>query len=36
VLVALGAGAYVATNEPAREQLLELIGQGKSGPEPAS
>src|SRR3954469_2009779 len=36
VLVALGAGAYVATNEPAREQLLERVGQGKSGPEPAS
>jgi hypothetical protein len=32
-LTALGVGAYVATNESARAQLLELAGQLKSGPE---
>ena len=36
VLAALGAGAYVATNDSARAQVLELVGQAKTGPEPAS
>jgi hypothetical protein len=36
VLAGLGAGAYVATNESARTQLLELLGQAKTDPESAS
>jgi hypothetical protein len=36
VLAALGAGAYVATNESAQAQLLELTGRTKSAAAPAS
>lgn len=32
VLAAVGAGAYVATNEEARTKLLGLIGQDQSEP----
>ena len=36
VLAGLGAAAYVATNAPVREQLLERLGQGKPASEPGS
>ena len=36
VLVALGAGAYVATNAQVRTRLLELVGANTSQTEPAS
>jgi hypothetical protein len=36
VLAGLGAGAYVAANESARTQLLELLGQTKTDRESAT
>jgi hypothetical protein len=35
-LAGRGAGAYLATNESARTQLLELVGQAETSPGPAS
>ena len=32
LIAAVGAGAYVATNEEARTKLLDLIGQGQNEP----
>jgi hypothetical protein len=36
VLAVLGAGAYVATDAPARARLLELAGQAKADPKAES
>jgi hypothetical protein len=35
-IAAIGAGAYVATNEEARTKLLGLVGQGQNGSAPAT